>query len=148
MQIEGEFNVTAPQALVWENIRDPEIMAGCIPGCESIEQIDATSFRSVVAIKVGPISARFNLVVEITEEIAPETIRSRTKGEEGTRASILTSQNVLRLADDGSGGTDVAYAVDVTMTGRLGKYGLGIIRKKADQLAGVFVENFRKRVVP
>lgn len=146
MQIEGQFNVAAPQAQVWEKVRDPGIMSECIPGCESIEQVDATSYRSVVAIKVGPIRARFNLVVEITEEIAPETVRSRTKGEEGTRASIVSSENILTLAPDDNGGTDVTYAADVTMTGRLGKYGLGIIRKKADQLADVFVENFRKRV--
>ena len=147
MLIEGQFNISAPRAQVWEKVRDPAVMSECIPGCESIELIDETSYRSVVAIKVGPSRARFNLVVEITEEIEPQTVKSRSKGEEGTRASIVTSENVLTLADDGAGGTDVTYAADVTMTGRLGKYGLGIIRKKADQLAGVFVENFRERVV-
>lgn len=147
MLIEGQFNLPAPRDRVWEKVRDPAVMSECIPGCESIEQIDETSYRSVVAIKVGPIRARFNLVVEITEEVEPETVRSRTRGEEGTRASVVASENLLTLAEDGEGGTDVTYAADVTMTGRLGKYGLGIIRKKADQLAGVFVDNFRERVV-
>ena len=147
MLIDGHFNIAAPQAQVWEKVRDPAIMSECIPGCESIEQLDDNSYRSVVAIKVGPIRARFNLVVEIIEEQAPDTVRSRSKGEEGTRASVVTSENLLRLSDDGSGGTDVSYSADVTMTGRLGKYGLGIMRKKADQLAQVFVENFRARVV-
>ena len=32
------------------------------------------------------------------------------------------------------------------MTGRLGKFGLGIFRKKADQLAEQFVVNFRDRL--
>ncbi len=146
MKIEGDFEVEAPRAEVWDKIRDPQVMGACIPGCESVEQVDETSYRAQVSVKVGPIKARFNLLVEVLDEQPEHTILSRTSGEEGTRASVVNSDNVVRLTDTDSGGTHVDYAADVSVTGRLGKFGLGIFRKKADQLAGQFVENFRAKL--
>ena len=146
MKIEGEFEVEAPRSEVWSKIRDPQIMGACIPGCETVEQVDDTSYRAQVTVKVGPIKARFNLLVEVLDEQPEHTILSRTSGEEGTRASVVNSDNVVRLADTDSGGTQVDYIADVSVTGRLGKFGLGIFRKKADQLAGQFVENFRAKL--
>ena len=58
----------------------------------------------------------------------------------------MNSDNVVRLSDTDSGGTRVDYVADVSVTGRLGKFGLGIFRKKADQLAGQFVVNFREKL--
>jgi hypothetical protein len=146
MKLVGSFVINAPQPDVWSKIRDPGVMAGCIPGCEAITQLSEQSFRAVVAVKVGPISARFNLVVEIVAEDPPSIVRSRTRGEEGTRASMVTSENMLVLSSLGPEITKVDYSADVNMTGRLGKYGLGIMMKKAEQLSGVFVETFRGKV--
>ncbi|WP_422372181.1 CoxG family protein [Hoeflea sp.] len=146
MKIEGNFEVDHPRAEVWEKIRDPQLMGSSIPGCESVEQADETSYRVKVSIKVGPIKAHFNLTVEVIEEIPPHTILSRTSGEEGTRSSVVTSDNVVRLAETETGGTRVDYVADVSVTGRLGKFGLGIFRKKADQLADQFVVNFREKL--
>lgn len=144
MKLAGTFDIDAPRSQVWDKVRDPHVMAACIPGCEGIEQIDEVSYRAQVFVKVGPIKARFNLTVEVLSEEEPETVISRTSGEEGTRASVVTSDNVLRLSETPDGGTHVEYEADVSMTGRLGKFGLGIFRKKADQLADVFVANFRE----
>jgi hypothetical protein len=143
MKLEGNFVVRAARDVVWERIRSPRLMGECIPGCESIEQLDMTSYRAIVSVKIGPIKARFNLVVEVTKEEPPSLVCSRTRGEEGTRASIVTSENLLRLTDVGPAETRVDYSAEVSMTGRLGKYGLGIMQKKAEALSEIFVENFR-----
>lgn len=146
MKIEGNFPVDAPRSLVWDRIRNPGVMGQCIPGCEAIEQIDPMSYRAVVGVRVGPIKARFNLVVEVTREDEPEKVYSRSRGEEGTRASVVSSENVLTLSDMDDGRTGVHYISEVSMTGRLGKYGLGIMQKKADALGAEFAEAFRAKV--
>lgn len=146
MKLEGTFSVDAPRATVWSAIRDPALMARCIPGCDSADRIDDTSYRAVVGVKFGPISARFNLVVEIEEEIAPHLVRSRARGEEGTRASVLSASNVLTLDEREPGRTDVAWSSEVLLTGRLGKYGLGLMRKKAESLSAEFVRAFAASV--
>lgn len=143
MKLQGTFVVGAAREVVWEKIRNPAVMGGCIPGCEAIEQIDANSYRAIVGVKIGPITARFNLIVEVTREEPPSLVHSRTRGEEGTRASIVTSENLLTLTDLGPAETQVDYSSEVVVTGRLGKYGLGIMQKKAQALSEIFVENFR-----
>jgi carbon monoxide dehydrogenase subunit G len=146
MKLEGTFSINAPRTAVWMAIRDPALMARCIPGCETAERIDDTRYRAVVGVKFGPISARFNIVVEIEEEIAPRMVRSHARGEEGTRASVLSAVSILTLEETEAGRTDVAWSSDVMLTGRLGKYGLGLMRKKAESLSADFVTAFSASV--
>jgi carbon monoxide dehydrogenase subunit G len=145
MRIEGSFIVAAPPERVFAEITNPALMAGCIPGCEAIEVVDPKTYRARILIEVGPIKARFNLVVEVTEEVPPARVVSITRGEEGTRASVLSANNELVLAPT-DGGTEVKYVSEVSVTGRLGKFGLGIMKKKADALGAKFAENFRGKI--
>ncbi len=145
MLIEGAFTVAAPRDKVWPMIRDTELMAACLPGCEEAREEDDGRYRVAVKVKVGPIAARFLLQIEILEEEAPLSLHCRTRGEEGSRASQLTADSLVRLEEGAAGETEVTYRSDVQVTGRLGKFGLGLMRKKADQLAAGFVEAFRRR---
>lgn len=146
MLIEGSFIIAAPQQRVWEKITDAGLMAGCIPGCEAIEVVDARTYKARVKIAVGPISARFDLVVEVTEEVPPHRVVSITRGDEGTRASLVSAENRLELKALEDGSTEVTYASEASVTGRLGKFGLGVMKKKAQSLSEEFVRNFRAKV--
>ncbi|MBL8662294.1 MAG: SRPBCC family protein [Candidatus Odyssella sp.] len=146
MRIEGSFVVAAPRERVFAEITNPALMAGCIPGCEAIEVIDPKTYRARILVEVGPIKARFNLVVEVKEEVPPERVVSITRGEEGTRASVISSNNELVLAPAEGGGTEVKYVAEVSVTGRLGKFGLGMMKKKAEALGAKFAENFRGKI--
>ena len=146
MKIEETFTVAAPRGKVWRFITDPEVMGPCIPGCDSIEVTGPTTYNAGVRVKVGPIKARFNLEVEVIEEIEPDSVISRTRGEEGSRASIVSAESVLRLSDADSGGTEVYYSSEVAISGRLGKYGHGMMKKIAKKLSDKFANDFRERV--
>jgi carbon monoxide dehydrogenase subunit G len=146
MKFEGRFSIDAPRATVWEAIRDPALMARCVPGCESAEQVGEDRYSAVVGVKIGPISARFNLLIDVEEEIAPRCIRSRATGEEGSRASMLSSHNLLTLEEIAPDRTEVSWSADVNISGRLGKYGLGLMKKKVQSLSDEFVAVFAQRV--
>jgi uncharacterized protein len=144
--IEDSFEVAAPRERVWGAIRDPQAIGRCIPGCESVETVSPSTYRAVVKIELGPIRARFNLEVEVTSERPLEEILSVTRGEEGTRASQVSATNTLRLAALEGGRTEVSYASEVSVVGRLGKFGLGVMRRKAQSLGKDFAQAFRARV--
>lgn len=146
MRVDGAFEIDVPRETLFRSITNPELMAMCIPGCESIERIDPTTYRAVVKVAVGVIKARFNLVVEVTKETPPESVQSITRGEEGGRASQLTATNEVSLVDLGSGRTRVQYVSDVSLTGRFGKFALGIMKKKAQSMAGEFAGNLQTRL--
>jgi hypothetical protein len=146
MKLVETFTVAAPRDRVWAFMTDPELMGACIPACQGIEVTGPTTHKASVVVKVGPIEATFNLEVEVTEEACADRIVSVTRGEEGTRASIVTSRNFLHRTPLEDGGTEVAYGADVSISGRLGKYGHGVMKKIAKKLANKFAEDFREKV--
>jgi carbon monoxide dehydrogenase subunit G len=146
MKIEGTFNIAAGRPEVWRLITDPSVMGSCIPGCNSIEVTGDNSYQANIEVKVGPIKAKFGVDVEVTEEVILDHIISTTRGEEGGRASVISAHNLLKLSDSVNGGTEVYYSSDVTISGRLGKYGHGIMKKVAKNLSDKFVDDFRNQV--
>lgn len=146
MKIEKTFSIMAPQQEVWDFVRDPQKMAPCIPGCTDITPVDDLNYRARIGIKVGPISAKFNLEVEIIEETPPTEIISKTRGEEGTRASTVSADNVVRLTPNDDGSTEVYCESESSVVGRLGKYGAGMMTKKADAIWEKLAENIRREV--
>ena len=79
MKVEKTFTVQASPQTVWDFAKDPEKMAPCVPGCKEIIAVDETHYKARVAVKVGPISAKFNLDLEIVEETPPVEIISKTR---------------------------------------------------------------------
>ena len=146
MKIADSFVVAAPVERIWQAIRDPQIVGACLPGCEEIEAVSPTLYRARIGVKLGPISAKFTAEVEVVEEVPPVRVVTMTRGEESGRASNLRSDNVLSLAPSANGGTLVTYESDMTVTGRLAKFGFGVMKKKAQSLAGEFARNLEARL--
>jgi len=146
MRIEQSFTIAAPRERVWRAITDPARMAPCIPGCDAIEITGSGRYRIRVAVAMGPVKATFNLDVEVTEETPPGFVASITRGEEGTRASVLTAHSELHLAAIDGGATEVRYISEISIVGRLGRFGLGVMKKKAASLGDAFAQSFRARV--
>ncbi len=146
MRIEDRFVVAAPRERVWVAIKDPSIIAPCIPGCQGVEVVTPTLYKAKIRVQVGPIKADFNVDVEIVSETPPAEIQSRTRGEEGSRASSLSAENTLRLIALAESETEVFYASEATVVGRLGKFGLGVMKKKAESLGRDFAAAFKQRL--
>jgi carbon monoxide dehydrogenase subunit G len=146
MQIAETFAVAAPIERVWRFITDPTAVAPCVPGCQSYEVLGPKTYKATVKVALGPIKTTFNVIVDLTTEQPPTFLASTARGEEGGKASTLTAHNELRLAADGPGATTVSYSSEVALVGRLGKFGLGIMKKKAKTIGEEFAVAFRARV--
>lgn len=146
MKIDGSFVIAAPLQPVWDALLDPAVVGPCIPGCSAIEVLSPEEYRASVTLEVGPIKANFTAMVTVTELVPYEKVTSTTKGEEGSRASVLSSVNVLSVQAIDAATTKVQYASDVSVTGRLGKFGLGLMKKKAERVAAEFAANLQARL--
>jgi carbon monoxide dehydrogenase subunit G len=144
MLIEGQFTVQAPPDALMRHLFDAEVMASCVPGCERLEKLDEDRFRSVVVVSMAGVQARFDLLSEVTQREAL-AVSAVTRGEEGGQASTLQAETRLTLAP-AEGGTQVAYRSDVTLTGRLGRFALGMMKKKAQSMGDEFAGNLRTRL--
>ena len=146
MKIEETFSVNAPVDRVWAFMMDPDLMAPCIPGCSDVEVLGDNTYRANVKVAVGTIKTSFNVSVELTEQDAPTYAASVTRGEEGGKASMLTANSELRLTSVNSEETEVYYLSEVSLVGRLGKFGLGMMKKKAKAIGAEFAESFKLRI--
>jgi carbon monoxide dehydrogenase subunit G len=144
MLIEGQFPVTAPPEALLGHLFDARLMASCLPGCETLERLDEDRYRALVVLAMAGIKARFDLQVQITRR-DDRNVWAVTRGEEGGQASTLQadSQVTLEPTEDG---TLVRYRSDVSVTGRLGRFALGMMKKKAQSLGDEFADNLRKQL--
>jgi carbon monoxide dehydrogenase subunit G len=147
VKIDGSFVIAAPLRPVWDALLDPSIVGPCIPGCSEIEVLSPQDYRATVTLEVGPIRANFAVVVAVTEIAPYESVKSITKGEEGSRASVLSSVNIMSVKVIDSTSTEVSYSSEVSVTGRLGKFGLGLMKKKAEKVAADFARNLQTRLL-
>ena len=145
MKIEKKFTVNASQQEVWEFITVPEKVAPCVPGCEGAEDLGGGKYKASVKVGIGPINTKFDLDVETLEQRAPEYAVYSAKGDEGGKASRIKSETTLSLTPNGNY-TDVHYVSEVSIVGRLGKFGSGLVNKVADSIGEQFVANIKKSI--
>lgn len=145
MKIEKKFTINASQREVWEFITVPEKVAPCVPGCEGAEDLGGGKYKASVKVGIGPINTKFDLDVETLELRAPEYAVYSAKGDEGGKASRIKSETTLALSPNGEY-TDVHYISEVSIVGRLGKFGSGLVNKVADSIGDQFVANIKKSI--
>jgi carbon monoxide dehydrogenase subunit G len=143
---EEEFTVSASRDVVWDFLLDPERIAPCLPGCESLEVEDAKTYRVRLTVKVGFLSTTQTLRVEIVESDRPSHLVSLARGEDRKLASKVEVRNTLDLAPAAGTGTLVRYRSEVRVLGRLGSVGDAVMKVKAKQLAGDFAANVRAAI--
>jgi carbon monoxide dehydrogenase subunit G len=148
VEIEKTLVTAAPPARVWELLLDPNVMGACVPGMESIEVLSDVEYIAHMAVKIAFINARFRLHTKIVETRAPHYLRTEGTGEDASVASSLRQSSELFLTALDDGGTQVRIKVQVDVLGRLGTFGLSVMKTKADRMWDEFGANLLARLSP
>jgi uncharacterized protein len=141
MKMNGSQIIDAPRAMVWKGLNDPQILQQCIPGCEAIETISPTELKATVVVKVGPVKASFAGEVKLSDLKPPESYRISGKGAGGI-AGHASGGATVHLAEISNAQTQMDYAVDAQIGGKLAMLGSRLIDSTAQSLAGQFFEKF------
>jgi len=145
MEIEKTLSVAAPAATVWALLLDPQVMGGCVPGMQSIDVISDVEYVSVIHVKIAFVSAKFKLRTTIVEQRAPHYLRTEGTGEDASVASSLKQQSEIFLTEGPDGQTELRIKVTVDVLGRLGTFGLSVMKTKADPMWDEFSPNLLAR---
>jgi carbon monoxide dehydrogenase subunit G len=144
MEMTGERRIPAPRQTVWEALNDPEVLRVSIPGCESLEKMADDQMKAIAAVKVGPISARFNGKVQLTDIDPPNGYRISGEGQGGVAGFAKGGANVA-LFEDGVE-TLLSYQVNAQVGGKLAQLGGRLIDATAKQMADAFFDRFSRQV--
>ena len=144
MDMTGERRIPASREKVWEALNDPEVLKASIPGCESLERLSRTEMAAIAAVKIGPIAARFNGRVQLSDIDAPNSYRISGEGQGGVAGFAKGGANVRLKDDDGS--TLLSYAVQAQVGGKIAQLGARLIDASAKQMADQFFDRFTTHV--
>jgi carbon monoxide dehydrogenase subunit G len=143
MRLHEEFQVSEPVAAVWTFFEQPERVAGCMPGVEHVNVVDADNVDVRATQSIGPMSATFEAKVAVLERIPGEFIKFQATGKSVRGATgHIRSTNEVRLSGV-DGLTTVTIDGDVVLAGALGSVGQKIVAKQAGKVTAQFAENLQ-----
>jgi uncharacterized protein len=145
MDMTGERRIPAPRLMVWDALNDPVILKACIPGCERLEALSEQDLDAAAAVRMGPIAARFNGKVHLSDIDKPNGYTISGEGQGGA-AGFAKGGATVRLADDGTNQTVLSYEVQAQVGGKMAQLGGRLIDATAKSLADTFFNNLAKEL--
>lgn len=141
MDMSGSETIDAPADVVWRCLNDPDILRQCIPGCESLEKTSATDMTATVVLKIGPVKARFEGAVQLSNLNPPHSYTISGEGKGGMVGFAKGGADVS-LASLPNGTTLLNYSVKADVGGKIAQLGGRLIDSTAKKLAEQFFSSF------
>ncbi|WP_422802331.1 SRPBCC family protein [Telluria beijingensis] len=146
MEMISERLVPASREAVWEALNSPEVLRSCIAGCQKLEATDTDVYDVLMAVKIGPVSAKFQGTMTLSDIVPPESYAIGFEGRGGMAGFAKGCATVKLVAPPEGGGTLLQYEVQAQVGGKLAQLGARLIdssaRKMADDFFARFVAHF------
>ena len=139
MEMTGEQLIPLSQQRVWEALNNPEILKACIAGCDKLEASGENQYTVGMAVKIGPVGARFAGKIQLNDVNPPESYTLNFEGQGGA-AGFGKGQAQVRLEPQGTG-CELSYTVRAQVGGKIAQLGQRLI----DGVARGMAEDFFKR---
>lgn len=140
MKIEGSYEFNAPREKVWQVLLDPQIMAQCLPGCESMMEVGPDQYEANVKVGIAAVKGSYKAKVKIAEKQAPRHYVLSGEGSGGP--GFMQGDLVIDLEENGSGGTTIKYATDAKVGGLIA----GVGQRMLGGIGKMLVDQFFKKV--
>ncbi|MBT9528517.1 MAG: carbon monoxide dehydrogenase subunit G [Rhizobacter sp.] len=146
MELNGERLIAAPIDKTWAALNDPEVLKGCITGCESLERVGDDGFAALMAVKVGPVSAKFKGNLKLSDVKPPNSYTIHFDGQGGVAGHGKGSADVSLVAEGQQ--TRLSYVARAQVGGKLAQVGSRLIDAAAGKIAADFFEAFEATLAP
>ena len=141
---EGSVELSAPPAVVWEMLLDPDALASVVPGCEKLEQVGEDSFTAEVVIGVAGIKGVYSAAIDLKDKIEPQSVRLVGKASGGL--GFGEGEGRVTLEDLGNGKTKLSYSYRANVGGKVAAVGQRMLGTVTKLLIGQFFRGFERRL--
>ena len=138
MQATRSLGVTQQQA--WQALNDPEVLKLCIPGCDKVEATAEHEYDIGMALRIGPVSAKFKGHIVLSDIVPPASYRISFEGQGGPAGFGKGSAQVQLTPT--AAGCELAYTVNASVGGKVAQLGQRLIDGAAKSLAEDFFKRF------
>ena len=139
MKIFGTHTLNMPRQRVYDLLHDPDVLARCMPGCESLDSIGENEYAMRMKMALASISGLFEGKVRTSEPNPPDSFRLLVEG--SGRIGFMKGDGLLKLAET-EGSTTVTYEGDVQVGGTIAAVGQRLI----DTTAKMMIKRFFDRL--
>jgi len=125
MDVNGSYTFAATPESVWKVLTDPDVIAGCLPGCDRLDPIGEDKYRAAMTLAVAAVSGNYTGTVSMLDKNAPHSYRLVVEG--SGKPGFVNGEATIELIAEGAGTT-----VRVTGHGNVG----GLIARVGQRLLG------------
>ena len=140
MEMQGSRPLAVSQQVAWDELNNPEVLKACIPGCDKLEAGAQNQYALGVAVKIGPVSARFGGKIVLSDIVAPASYTISFDGQGGA-AGFGKGVAKVQLAQVGNG-CQLSYQVTAQVGGKIAQVGQRLIDGVAKSMAEDFFKRF------
>lgn len=147
VKLEKRYPLSVDAERAWRVLRDIRAVAGCMPGAQITEQIDATHYKGTVKSKVGPAVLSFNGDIEVLGlDAGARSLQMLGKGSD--RGGSSASMNLSARLEPGELGESAPSSVlvgqaTIVVSGKLAQFGNRLLVPVSDAMLAQFADNFR-----
>jgi len=146
MEMLGNRRLGVTQQQAWEALNDPETLKKCIPGCDKFELTGENQYTVALAVKVGPVSAKFNGKVSLADIEPPNSYKLSFEGQGGAAGFAKGNAKVSLAPAENGAATTLSYTVNAQVGGKIAQLGSRLVDGAAQKLADDFFARFSEAV--
>jgi len=144
MEFQMAADLSRPPEQVWPVMVDIARIAGCIPGCEKVEEREhLADYSAVMKQKLGPFKIEVPATITVEEHQEPQLVRACATGMDKLTRTTFRVELEVKLAPLDSQGCRLAVVANLQVAGRLASLGHSVIKKRAEENFAEFERRFR-----
>jgi carbon monoxide dehydrogenase subunit G len=137
LKIDGSYTFDAPRERVWRVLLDPNIMAQCMPGCESMNEIGPDQYEATMKVGIASVKGTYKGRVSIKEKKAPSHYVLSGQGSGGP--GFMQGDVAIDL-EEKDGRTILKYSTDAKVGGLIASIGQRMLNGVAKVMVDQFFE--------
>ena len=145
MKISGEHLIPVSQERAYSVLRDPELLARAMPGCEALEKIGENEYHMEMKMVLASMSGLFDGKVRIADQ--EPTARFRLIVDGAGKIGFMKGNGLLTLTSV-DGGTNVHYDGSVEVGGTIASVGQRLLDTTSRMLIKRFFKKLIEEVAP
>jgi carbon monoxide dehydrogenase subunit G len=142
LKFNGTYELNSTKEQVWKNLNDTNILKECIDGCKEFANIENNKYKALILVKLGPVNASFQSIIEIKNIIEEESYDLIATG--NARQLGHASGNINVALKENKNKTILSYSAETRINGKLAQLGSRLIDGSVKKNTDLFFKNFSK----
>lgn len=131
MDVNGEYVFDAPREMVWEALKDPDVLGQVMPGGQGFQEVGENEYTGTLNVKVGPVQGKFDGHITLADLVAPESYSMTVDGKGAP--GFVNAEGSMKLTDQGEK-THLAYEGTARIGGRIASVGQRLLDASAKSI--------------